>query len=488
MQQLREQEKRLCLQDPVYFCENYCHIEDKDAPELIVPFTLWDGQKDALRKFATERRVCVLKARQLGFTWLALAEAARLVVFRSGRTVVGLSRSENEARELVRRLAVMLRYMPEFVCEDKPPPGWTGPWFEAKTLELTVHFPDAEESKFQAFASNPNVARSFTADLIILDEWAFQPDADKIWQSAYPIVNRPTGGRVIGLSTIKLGTTFEEIYTTPGNGFCKVFLPWSTDPRRDETWYAQTVAALGEAKTLQEYPATEEEALGSPSGRFFKELCEKHRGRPPAGNVVRYVCIDYGLDMLSAHWVAIGEDGHAVVYRELDEPNLNIGAAADAVLRASGDERIQNYLAPGDLWNREQVQGKSRALLFGEAGLNLTESSRDLAAGCAAIKQWLSIDEETGTPWLTIHNCPQLWSDLSKIQVDEKNPDVYAKTPHKYTHSVDSLRYFCIWWALRAKPKKKMTSRKWTADMWEDYRNASREERKLLRQRYGEPA
>ncbi|MGN0983338.1 MAG: hypothetical protein ACI4OI_00735, partial [Gemmiger sp.] len=94
----------------------------------------------------------------------------------------------------------------------------------------------------------------------------------------------------------------------------------------------------------------------------------------------------------------------------------------------------------------------------------------------------------TGTPWLTIHNCPQLWSDLSRIQVDEKNPDVYAKTPHKYTHSVDSLRYFCIWWALRAKPKKKLTSRKWTADMWEDYRNASREERKLLRQRYGEPS
>ena len=89
---LRQAERDYCRADPVYFVENYCHIEDKDAPDLIAPFILWPGQKKALKAFADHRLCAVLKARQLGFTWLALAEAARLLVLWPGRTVVGLSR------------------------------------------------------------------------------------------------------------------------------------------------------------------------------------------------------------------------------------------------------------------------------------------------------------------------------------------------------------------------------------------------------------
>ena len=78
--EFRQEEAEYCKGDPVYFVENYCHIEDKDADELIQPFTLWDGQKMALKAFAEHRHCIVLKARQLGFTWLALAESARLLV------------------------------------------------------------------------------------------------------------------------------------------------------------------------------------------------------------------------------------------------------------------------------------------------------------------------------------------------------------------------------------------------------------------------
>ena len=92
LEEMRELEREACRKDPVYFCETYCHIEDKDADELIQPFTLWDGQKKALVVFAENRLVCVLKARQLGFTWLALAEVARLVALNTGRTAIGLSR------------------------------------------------------------------------------------------------------------------------------------------------------------------------------------------------------------------------------------------------------------------------------------------------------------------------------------------------------------------------------------------------------------
>lgn len=124
---IRQAEAEFCRENPVYFVETYCHIEDKDAAELIVPFRLWDGQRRALEEFSHYRLNVVLKARQLGFTWLALCEGARLVVLSAGRTVVGLSRSEDEAKELVRRLGVILRYMPEFVAEEgHVPPAGTG--------------------------------------------------------------------------------------------------------------------------------------------------------------------------------------------------------------------------------------------------------------------------------------------------------------------------------------------------------------------------
>lgn len=489
---LRDAERDYCRRHPVYFVEHYVHIEDKDAAELIVPFALWPGQKDALRIFAEKRLVAVLKARQLGFTWLALAEASRLLTLNTGRTVVGLSRSEEEAKELVRRLAVILRYMPEFVAEDGAvPAGWSGPVFRATALSLTVDWPKGPESVFKVFPSSPSVARSFTADLIIIDEWAFQQFAEEIWQSAFPIVNRPLGGRVIGISTIKRGTLFEEIFTNPDNGFEKLFLPWSADPRRDKAWYQRTLGAMGENKTLEEYPSTVEEALTVPGGAFFPEVRKEthcHEGPLPS-EVRRYVTMDYGLDMLSVHWIAIDGQNRAVVYREYDAPNKTIGEAAEIIRRLSSGEDIEMFLAPPDLWSRSQESGKSRAQLFSEAELPLVQSSRDFPAGCAAMKEWLSVPSggSGGKAYLTIKNAPNLYRCLQKIQVDERNADIYAKEPHALTHDVDSLRYFCVWWTNPAARRENKKYAHWEPDQYEDYYNADEAGKRYLIEKYGNP-
>lgn len=487
---LRKAEADYCRNDPVYFVETYVHIEDKDASQLMVPFLLWPGQKKALQELAQNRLNVVLKARQLGFTWLALAEAARVLVLDPGRTVVALSRTEGEAKELVRRMGVMLKHMPEF-CAEKgaAPPHFQGALLETTALKITLRFANGQPGSFQAFASSPSVARSFTADLVIIDEWAFQQFADEIWASAFPVVNRPAGGRVIGLSTIRRGSLFEELYTNPDNGFHKIFLPWSADPRRDTGWYKRTLAALGPHRTLQEYPATEAEALNVPGGAFFAEVrAATHTAEaPPTGPVQRYLAFDYGLDMLSAHWIAIDTGGCAVVYREFNAPDLTICQAATTILRLSKDEDIVCFLAPPDLWNRSQESGKSRAVLFSEAGLPLTQSSRDYAAGCAAMKEWLAVPEGQRTAKLTFYNTPELYRCLQKIQVDGQNPNVYAKQPHHLTHSVDSLRYFCVWWVSGPQQSEPRPKAHWESDLYEDYENADPAGKDYLIRMYGNP-
>ena len=93
--ELREIEYQYCRTHLEYFVEKYGHIEDKDAETLIQPFDLWDAQKDALKQFRDNKLNVILKARQLGITWLVLHYALWKMI-NPGRTVIGLSRTEDE--------------------------------------------------------------------------------------------------------------------------------------------------------------------------------------------------------------------------------------------------------------------------------------------------------------------------------------------------------------------------------------------------------
>ena len=487
--ELKRQVIEKCQNSIEFFIDTFGHIEDKDADELIQPFNMWEAQREAVKSIMENRLNIILKARQLGITWLALHVAAWYVCLFTGRTVIALSRSEAEAKELVRRLAVILRNCPLIYESSEVQAGWDGPIFKATAMSIEVTWPSGPPSVFQAFPSSPSAGRSFTADLILLDEWAFQQWAEEIWKAIYPVINRPTGGKVIGLSTIERGSLFEELFTNPDNKFNKIFIPWYADPRRDNKWYEDTKAAMGDNIT-QEYPATIEEALEVPGGSFFPEVSRINTvtSEKMEGVVRRYVCIDYGFDMFSAHWISVDRKGHAQVYREYDAPDKTIRAACDILKDLSGDEAIYQYLAPSDLWSREQITGMSRALHFSNNGIPLTKTSRDFPAGCAAMKAWLEpIEGEKSKLTILDGAAPNLYKSLTKIQKDKNRPNVYAKDPHDLTHDPDSLRAFCIWFVSPADVIEECVKREWTEDMWEDYENADEETKELLIRKYGEP-
>ena len=220
--ELREKEYDYLRENLEYFVDTYGHIEDKDAYTLIQPFKIWDEQRKALRQFRDNKLNVILKARQLGITWLVL-HYSLWKMLRPGRTVIGLSRTEDEAQELVRRMAVILDSMRSiFAPKNDQPVNWANATWENTSLILTIHFTNGPDSVFKCFPSSPNAARSFTADLIVFDEWAFQQFAEDIWKAGYPTINRPSGGQVIGLSTIERGSFFEKVFTDPDNGFNKI--------------------------------------------------------------------------------------------------------------------------------------------------------------------------------------------------------------------------------------------------------------------------
>ena len=496
VQRIREEEFEYCRDDIVYWANNYCVIEDKDSPEIIVPFSGWDAQNQTLLDFKEHRLNLILKARQMGITWITLYFCLHDLIFNLGHTVVALSKTEDDAKELVRRMSVVLDNMPEILKGGKLT------WRMTATSILITDDNGRLTSTFKAFPASPSAGRSFTGNILMLDEWAFQEFAEEIWTSAYPTINRPTGGKVIGLSTIKKGTLFEKLWVE-NNAFHKIFLSVFSDPRRTQEWYDSTAKDLG-VKVKQEYPRTAEEALSNLGGSFFSEFdYSLHTCEPfviPTDWTI-YNTMDYGLDMFAHYKVAIDNENNAYVFHEIYQSGLIISDASAKIklaeLREKEDGKVENWyppryrLAPPDMWNRNQETGKSRALVFSENGIELVRSNNDRSAGWLQIKELLKIRiAPDGTRYARLkifRTCTNLIRTLPQLLIDEKNPDDCAKEPHELTHAPDALRYFAIYWTHppEAKPVKKV---KYRPDQLEDYYNAqSDEERQAIIKRYGVP-
>lgn len=200
----------------------------------------------------------------------------------------------------------------------------------------------------------------------------------------------------------------------------------------------------------------------------------------------RYRVFDYGLDMLACYWVAVDSMRNCYVYKELCESNLPISTAARKILDFTDeDESIYLTLAPPDMWSRSQETGKSKAIIFGEAGLDIAPSNNDREAGWLAIKELLKLDAN-GSPRLHIFsNCKWLIKYLPELMRDEKKPTDCATEPHEITHSPDALRYFAIYWT-RPAPAAAAKRVKYRPDELEDYRNArNAEERNAIIKRKG---
>ena len=201
----------------------------------------------------------------------------------------------------------------------------------------------------------------------------------------------------------------------------------------------------------------------------------------------KYRTVDYGLDRLACLWIALSPMGCAYVYREYCESGLTISQATRAILeRTPKGEDIYATLAPPDLFSRSQESGKSKALLFSEYGVTFTKTSNDRETGWLAIKELLSQSE--GTPRIFFFSsCPEIIRCLPALTVDRVRPTDCANEPHEITHAPDALRGFAIYYAKPNRSEERRKTGRWSADMWEDYHSASKEEKQYLIQKYGEP-
>lgn len=226
-------------------------------------------------------------------------------------------------------------------------------------------------------------------------------------------------------------------------------------------------------------------------GQFFPEFSyETHTCEPFSipREWRRYRAIDYGLDCFACCFFAISPAREIYLYDEIAEPNRTISEAARMALERTGAE-IYCTFAPPDLWGRSQETGRGRADIFAENGLKLVRASNDREDGWASLRELLAIQPATGEPRLKIfRSCKRIIHDLPALIIDPKRPSDCLTEPHEITHVPDAARYFAVQWTRPVPVEDAPKRRKWSADMLEDYYNASPDQQKILKERWGDPA
>jgi hypothetical protein len=501
---LEDIQKEKCRRSCEYFIDKYIYIFDRDVPGVVIKLMMWAGQRSVIAAFLVNRLIIILKARQLGLTWLALSFALWKMIFLPGFTVVGLSKGDTEAMELVERMKFMLRYLPKWWIRSSEDDleGWSGLIYDSTLHEINIYHPGGEAASFQAFPSSADAGRSFTANLVLMDEWAYQLFAEQIWTAAYPTINRPTGGQVIGLSSGKRGTWFETVWNNAKaglNSFFTIFLNWRTDPRRDEVWYANTKRNLPNTYR-QEYPNTEADAFAVGQGAFFEEWDEEvhvpyKSWEPP--NDPRWLIAGAYDPGFSTHacfkWYAISPDGWCRCFREYYPHRATDKIQAAEIIRRSvyyndGNKPMRfNYIvADTDAWTPARDSGKSTADAFFEydSRLNMSQATKDLENGWRRLHEWLDPYEGpdgTKTAFLTFtEECSNTIRTYPSCEQSESNPeDISRKSEH---HPQDVDRYFVMSRPEPAKEPKKQLKGQYTEDELEDM-GLSRREIKEMKER-----
>jgi hypothetical protein len=252
-----------CSKDPVYFAKTYIKIVHVDRG--LIPFEMYDYQKEIVQKISDNRRCAVLTARQSGKTTTAVAVILHYILFNEFATVAILANKGDAAREVLARIKLAYEALPK--------------WLQQGITEWNKGNIELENGcKVLAGTTTSSAIRGKSINFLYLDEVAFIEGYDEFFASVYPTISSGESTKLLMTSTPNGLNHFWK--TCKGaeegtNGYQFVKVMWYDVPGRGEEWKKETIESLDhdEDKFNQEYCC---EFLGSSgtliSGSKLKEL------------------------------------------------------------------------------------------------------------------------------------------------------------------------------------------------------------------------
>ena len=102
-----------CSQDPEYFIQNYIQIVNID--EGLIPFKLYDFQKDIVNLVTDERFVICKMPRQSGKTTTVASVLLWYIMFNESFNVAILAHKSQQSREILSRISLAYEHLPRWM-------------------------------------------------------------------------------------------------------------------------------------------------------------------------------------------------------------------------------------------------------------------------------------------------------------------------------------------------------------------------------------
>ena len=244
------QEYKKCMDNPQYFIENYIMIVSLD--EGLVPFKMYDFQKEMIGTFHNNRFTICKLPRQSGKSTTIIAYLLHYVLFNPTVNVAILANKAATARDLLGRLQLAYEHLPKWLQQGVM--SWN-----KGSLELE------NGSKILASSTSASAVRGGSYNIIFLDEFAYVPAnvAEQFFSSVYPTISSGKTTKVMIVSTPHGMNMFYKLWVDAEeerNEYVPIEVHWSEVPGRDADWKEQTIKNTSEAQFNTEFEC---EFLGS---------------------------------------------------------------------------------------------------------------------------------------------------------------------------------------------------------------------------------
>lgn len=238
-----------CANDPVYFVEKYVKIVAVDKG--LVPFEMYDFQKELIGKLHGNRFVIGKLPRQVGKTTTVGAYLLHYVLFNQNMNVAILANKQSTAIEILGRIKMAYEYLPK--------------WLQQGVIEWNKGSIVLENgSRILAAATSSSAIRGGSFNCILLDEFAHIPTqiAEEFFTSVYPTITSGQSTKMFIISTpngLNMFYYYWKGAINNQNGYVPFEVHWSQVPKypggalRDEKWKQEMISKTSEKQFEQEF-------------------------------------------------------------------------------------------------------------------------------------------------------------------------------------------------------------------------------------------
>jgi hypothetical protein len=239
-----------CSKDPVYFAMKYIKIVNVD--EGLMPFRMWEFQKEMIRTYHENRFSITKCPRQVGKTTTSVAYLLWVTLFSSDQNIAVLANKGSLARDILAKYQLAYENLPM--------------WLQQGVVTWNKGNVELENgSKIIAASTSSSAVRGGAFNIVFLDEFAFVPAniANEFFNSVYPVISSGKTTKIIIVSTPNGMNLFYKLWMDAigkKNGYKTFEIHWSMVPGRDEKWKEETIKNTSEEQFRQEFEC---EFLGS---------------------------------------------------------------------------------------------------------------------------------------------------------------------------------------------------------------------------------